>query len=103
MTKRVVLIGHPVAHSLSGAMQQAAFDSPGIAATYDLGDRYPIEVALTRIRVLASSASMMESCQGIALSSMCAALRPKCFTRPSARCRWRLNTMIRWKPSVMSP
>ena len=23
MTKRVVLIGHPVAHSLSGAMQQA--------------------------------------------------------------------------------
>ena len=26
MTKRVVLIGHPVAHSLSGAMQQAAFD-----------------------------------------------------------------------------
>ncbi|MEA2619856.1 MAG: hypothetical protein QOC97_629, partial [Chloroflexota bacterium] len=24
MTKRVVLIGHPVAHSLSGAMQQAA-------------------------------------------------------------------------------
>ena len=27
MTKRVVLIGHPVAHSLSGAMQQAAFDS----------------------------------------------------------------------------
>ena len=29
MTKRVVLIGHPVAHSLSGAMQQAAFDSLG--------------------------------------------------------------------------
>ena len=29
MTKRVVLIGHPVAHSLSGAMQQAAFDALG--------------------------------------------------------------------------
>ena len=29
MTKRVVLIGHPVAHSLSGAMQQAAFDHLG--------------------------------------------------------------------------
>ena len=29
MTKRVVLIGHPVAHSLSGAMQQAAFDDAG--------------------------------------------------------------------------
>ena len=32
MTKRVVLIGHPVAHSLSGAMQQAAFDALGIDA-----------------------------------------------------------------------
>ena len=39
MTKRVVLIGHPVAHSLSGAMQQAAFDSLGIDATYELWDR----------------------------------------------------------------
>ena len=36
MTKRVVLIGHPVAHSLSGAMQQAAFDDQGIDATYEL-------------------------------------------------------------------
>ena len=32
MTKRVVLIGHPVAHSLSAAMQQAAFDALGIPA-----------------------------------------------------------------------
>ena len=42
MTKRVVLIGHPVAHSLSGAMQQAAFDASGIEATYELWDRAPI-------------------------------------------------------------
>jgi shikimate dehydrogenase len=42
MTKRVVLIGHPVAHSLSGAMQQAAFDSLGIDARYELWDRAPI-------------------------------------------------------------
>jgi shikimate dehydrogenase len=42
MTKRVVLIGHPVAHSLSGAMQQAAFDAAGIDATYELWDRPPI-------------------------------------------------------------
>jgi shikimate dehydrogenase len=42
MTKRVVLIGHPVAHSLSGAMQQAAFDHVGIDATYELWDRAPI-------------------------------------------------------------
>src|SRR3990170_4819854 len=43
MTKRVVLIGHPVAHSLSGAMQQAAFDARGIDARYDLWDRAIIE------------------------------------------------------------
>jgi shikimate dehydrogenase len=45
MTKRVVLIGHPVAHSLSGAMQQAAFDSLGIDAKYELWDRPPIGLA----------------------------------------------------------
>jgi shikimate dehydrogenase len=45
MTKRVVLIGHPVAHSLSGAMHQAAFDQLGIDATYELWDRPPIELA----------------------------------------------------------
>jgi shikimate dehydrogenase len=44
MTKRVVLIGHPVAHSLSGAMQQAAFDAAGVPATYELWDRSPQEL-----------------------------------------------------------
>jgi shikimate dehydrogenase len=47
MTKRVVLIGHPVSHSLSGAMQQAAFDSLGIDATYELWDRTPMALAET--------------------------------------------------------
>jgi shikimate dehydrogenase len=47
MTKRVVLIGHPVSHSLSGAMQQAAFDSLGIDATYELWDRAPMALAET--------------------------------------------------------
>jgi len=45
MTKRVVLIGHPVAHSLSGAMQQAALDHLGIDARYELWDRSPAELA----------------------------------------------------------
>ncbi len=45
MTKRVVLIGHPVAHSLSGAMQQAAFDHLGIDARYELWDRAPLALA----------------------------------------------------------
>jgi len=45
MTKRVVLIGHPVAHSLSAAMQQAAFDTAGIDAHYELWDRAPIALA----------------------------------------------------------
>jgi shikimate dehydrogenase len=47
MTKRVVLIGHPVAHSLSGAMHQAAFDSLGIDARYELWDRTPMQLAET--------------------------------------------------------
>jgi shikimate dehydrogenase len=45
MTKRVVLIGHPVAHSLSAAMQQAAFDDQGIDATYEMWDRPPLGLA----------------------------------------------------------
>jgi shikimate dehydrogenase len=45
MTKRVVLIGHPVAHSLSGAMQQAAFDALGVDAKYEMWDRAPIGLA----------------------------------------------------------
>jgi len=44
MTKRVVLIGHPVAHSLSGAMQQAAFDAVGIDARYELWDRTALQL-----------------------------------------------------------
>ena len=52
MTKRVVLIGHPVAHSLSAAMQQAAFDDQGIDAAYELWDRAPIGLpdAIAEIR-----------------------------------------------------
>jgi len=52
MTKRVVLIGHPVAHSLSGAMQQAAFDAAGIDAAYELWDRSPLALpgAITEVR-----------------------------------------------------
>lgn len=52
MSKRVVLIGHPVAHSLSGAMQQAAFDAQGIDARYELWDRAPIALpdAIAEIR-----------------------------------------------------
>ncbi|MEO6206715.1 MAG: shikimate dehydrogenase [Candidatus Limnocylindrales bacterium] len=52
MTKRVVLIGHPVAHSLSEAMQQAAFDDRGIDARYELWDRAPIALAeaITEVR-----------------------------------------------------
>jgi shikimate dehydrogenase len=45
MTKRVVLIGHPVAHSLSGAMQQAGLDALGIDARYELWDRPPAGLA----------------------------------------------------------
>jgi shikimate dehydrogenase len=41
MPKRVVLVGHPVSQSLSGELQQAAFDSAGIDANYE-----PLDVPL---------------------------------------------------------
>jgi shikimate dehydrogenase len=44
MAKRVVLIGHPVSHSLSGVLQQAAFDSLGVDATYEPVDKLLIEL-----------------------------------------------------------
>jgi shikimate dehydrogenase len=44
MAKRVVLIGHPVAQSLSGALQQAAFESLGIDARYEPLDLPLIEL-----------------------------------------------------------
>jgi len=52
MTSRVVLIGHPVVHSVSAAMQQAAFDELGIDARYELWDRRQAELAaaLTELR-----------------------------------------------------
>jgi shikimate dehydrogenase len=42
--KRVALIGHPVEHSLSAALQQAAFDALGIDATYELLDKLLIDL-----------------------------------------------------------
>jgi len=47
MAKRVVLIGHPVTHSLSNALQQAAFGAAGVDATYELIDRPLIELPET--------------------------------------------------------
>ena len=44
MPKRVVLIGHPVAQSLSGALQQAAFEELGIDAVYE-----PLDVPLINL------------------------------------------------------
>lgn len=38
MPKRVLLIGHPVSQSLSGGLQQAAFDELGIDARYEPTD-----------------------------------------------------------------
>ncbi|MDQ3871084.1 MAG: shikimate dehydrogenase [Chloroflexota bacterium] len=45
MTRQIVLIGHPVAHSLSGTMQQAALDALGIDARYELRDTPLLELA----------------------------------------------------------
>jgi len=52
MTNRVVLIGHPVAHSFSAAMQQAAFDALEVDARYELWDRRAIDLpaAIAQLR-----------------------------------------------------
>jgi shikimate dehydrogenase len=44
LPKRVLLIGHPVAQSLSGELQQAAFDELGIDARYE-----PLDVPLINL------------------------------------------------------
>jgi shikimate dehydrogenase len=43
--RRLGLIGHPVAHSRSPAMQQAALDALGIPARYELWDTTPEQLA----------------------------------------------------------
>jgi shikimate dehydrogenase len=47
MAKRVVLIGHPVAHSLSAVLQQASFDALSVDASYEPLDRPLIELPET--------------------------------------------------------
>jgi shikimate dehydrogenase len=45
MTKRVVLLGQPVTHSLSEALQKAAFESAGVDATYEPIDTPTVDLA----------------------------------------------------------
>lgn len=46
-TKRALLIGHPLGHSLSPAFHNAAFRAAGIDATYRLADVLPGDLAAT--------------------------------------------------------
>jgi len=50
--RRIVLLGHPVAHSISPRFQQAALDALGIEATYEAWDVPPEEIviAVERLR-----------------------------------------------------
>ena len=45
MTATIALLGHPVAHSISPPMQQAALDALGVDARYEAWDVLPGEVA----------------------------------------------------------
>ena len=53
MTATIALLGHPVAHSISPPMQQAALDALGVDARYEAWDVPPGEVAqaVERLRV----------------------------------------------------
>lgn len=44
--RRIALIGHPVAHSISPRFQQAALDALGIEARYEAWDTLPEEVGI---------------------------------------------------------
>lgn len=44
--RRIALLGHPVAHSISPRFQQAALDALGIDATYEAWDTAPEDVAI---------------------------------------------------------
>jgi len=50
--RRIALLGHPVAHSISPRCQQAALDALGIEATYEAWDILPedIAIAVERLR-----------------------------------------------------
>ena len=52
MTKRIALLGHPVAHSISPAFQQAALDACAIDARYEAWDTSPedLRIAVARLR-----------------------------------------------------
>lgn len=52
MTKRIALLGHPVAHSISPAFQQAALDACAIDARYEAWDTAPedLRIAIERLR-----------------------------------------------------
>lgn len=52
MTKLVALLGHPVAHSISPAFQQAALDACGLDARYEAWDVQPADLrgAVERLR-----------------------------------------------------
>jgi shikimate dehydrogenase len=54
---RLVLLGHPVAHSLSPAMQTAALRSAGIALTYVAQDVLPEDLGATLDRLRAEGAA----------------------------------------------
>ena len=43
--RRILLLGHPVEHSLSPAFQQAAFDSIGLPVRYEAMDVAPADLA----------------------------------------------------------
>lgn len=51
MTQRIALIGHPVAHSLSPAFQQAALDALGVDARYEAWDLLPEELPMAAERL----------------------------------------------------
>jgi shikimate dehydrogenase len=57
-TRLVGLIGHPIAHSRSPALQQAAFDALGLPARYELWDTLDEAALANRVAALRQSGTL---------------------------------------------
>ena len=73
MSQRVVLLGHPVSHSLSEALQKAAFAAAGIDATYEPVDTPTVDLpeAIAALRVAMTTWAPPSACRTRSASCPC--------------------------------
>ena len=91
MTATIALLGHPVAHSISPAFQQAALDALGVDARYEAWDTPPADLpaALERLRdpaLLGANVTVPHKLEALRLADQ---------ADPAARRIGAANTLVR--------